>query len=338
MHWTIAAPFTANPAVDRWLVPFVPGDRHRFTLISAPRERSWHQRGRTAGVGEWAKALKQGSAAWWKSKGGVVTVFPHLAFTVGLHQRAALGRKPVVAWCFNAGRLYRGLKGTIARTALSRIDRFIVHSRAEVTLYARWLRLPPERFRFVHLQRASIPIEDKEEKRRPFVLSMGSAHRDYATFLEAIGQTKLPTIVVAARHALEGLAIPANVEIKSGLSPRECHRLTQQARVNAVPVLNRETASGQVTIIEAMRMGRAVVATRTIGSEDYIENGVTGFLVEPRSVEAMRHAIEQLWDDGNLRARLGQAAERFVAEHCSDEASGESLRQVLDEVEDARAG
>jgi Glycosyl transferases group 1 len=334
VHWTVAASFTCDPEIDRWLVPFVPGQRHRFTLIRAPPTPSWHQRSRpAAGVAEWARAFTQGSTAWRSSEGGVVTVFPQLAFTVGFHQRMAFRRKPVVAWCFNMGALYGGLRGLTARAVLSRVDRFVVHSRAEVSRYARWLQLPLNRFRFVHLQRAPIPIEETEDERHPFVLAMGSARRDYGTFFEAVRNTGFPTIVVAARHALGGLTVPDNVEVRSSLSVHECHRLAQRARVNVVPVLNQETASGQVTLLEAMRMGRAVVATRCIGSEDYIEDGVTGLLVEPRSVESLGRAIERLWSDAGLRARLARDAERFVIKHCSDEAAGESLGRILDEVE-----
>jgi glycosyltransferase involved in cell wall biosynthesis len=264
-----------------------------------------------------------------------VTVFPQLAFTVGICQRLSLDRKPVVAWCFNMGALYGGVKGAVARSALARIDRFIVHSRGEVSRYARWLHLPLDRFCFVPLQRAPIPIEEAEDEQRPFVLAMGSARRDYGRLLEAVRQLKVPTLIVAAPHALKGLSLPGNVEVRGSLSARECHVLAQRARVNVVPVLNEETASGQVTLIEAMRMGRAVVATRCMGSVDYVEDNTSGLLVEPHSSDALRRAIGRLWADRELRERLGQSAARFTAEHCSDEAAGRALGRVLDEAQQA---
>lgn len=337
MHWTVAAPFTVDPARDLWLTPYV-GGRHDFLLVPAGEKRSWHaRRTRTAGLSDWRRSWSQGRAAWTQSRGGVITVFPNLALTVGLHQRYGLlaggPRRPVVAWCFNLGRLYEGPRGALARTALSGVERVVVHSRAEVGPYAEWLQLPPRRVRFVHLQRAAIPIEQPEDEQRPFVLAMGSAHRDYATLFEAARRWKHPTLVVAARHAVEGLTLPDNVELRNGLSELECRHLAQRARVNVVPVANAQTASGQVTLLEAMRMGRAVVATRCIGSEDYLADDVTGLLVEPRSAAALHGAVTRLWDDAALRRRLGLQAARFAAEHCSDEAAGAALRTLLDEVE-----
>ena len=291
-----------------------------------------------AGWGDWASTWKQATAAWRESRGGVITVFPPLALAVGLRQRIGFEHKPIVAWCFNLGALHHGFRHSVARAALLHIDRIVVHSRAETVRYAEWLDLPRERFRFVPLQRAQIPIEEREDEEQPFVLAMGSARRDYATLFEAVRRSKHPTLVVAARHALEGLEIPDNVEVRSSLTSSECQRLAQRARVNVVPVRNEETASGQVTLVEAMRMGRAVVATRCMGSEDYIQPERTGLLVEPRSVEDLQGAIERLWDDAALRQRLGRNAAHFTAEHCSDEAAGAALAGVLDELAENSGG
>jgi glycosyltransferase involved in cell wall biosynthesis len=336
MHWTVAAPFTFDPAKDQWLVPFVPADRHRFSLVPVQPRPSWHERSnRMAGAADWASAWNQGTAARRASRGGTITVFPQLALVVGLHQRMHVRHRPVVAWCFNLGAVYGGIKRAAARVALARVDRFVVHARAEVERYAEWLDLPRERFRFVPLQRARIPVVDSEDEQHPFVLAMGSARRDYAALFEAVRRSKHATVVVAARHALEGLDVPSNVEVRSSLSIDECRRLAQRARVNVVPVMNEHTASGQVTLVEAMRMGRAVVATRCIGSEDYVESGVTGLLVPPRSADELQRAIERLWDDASLRQQLGTNAARFTTEHCSDEAAGAALAQVLDELREA---
>lgn len=333
MHWSVAAPYTADPDRDRWLVPFVPGNSHQFTLIPSSDPRaSWHSRSRlVTGAAEWVRTFRQADTAW-RAADGVVTVFPPLALASGLLQRVAGRRKPVVAWCFNLGALYEGARGALARAALARVDRFVVHASAEVNRYAEWLRLPRERFTFVHLQRPRIAIDANEDRVAPFVLSMGSARRDYATLFAAVGALKIRVVVVAAPWAVHGLDIPANVELRSGLSAVECLELARQARVNVVPVANQETASGQVTITEAMQMGRAIVATRCIGSEDYLQDGHTGLLVTPGAIEELRSAIERLWESRDLRERLGRNAASFFEENCSDQVAGRRLAAVLDEV------
>src|SRR5262249_8728864 len=95
-------------------------------------------------------------------------------------------------------------------------------------------------------------------------------------------------------------------------------RPVQPARLDGVPVANDTTASGQVTLIDAMMYGRAAVATRCVGTVDYVRNGETAFLVEPQQPDALRKAIQQLWEDEPLRQRVGAAAKRYVEVELSD--------------------
>lgn len=335
MRWSVATPFTVDPEKGRWLLPFVPAGSHQFTLIrSLQTHASWHARSRViTGALEWARVFRQAALACHSASDGVITVFPPLALASGLVQDLSWRRKPIVAWCFNMGALYEGVRGSLARATLARVDRFAVHASAEVDRYAGWLRLPRERFTFVYLQRPRIAIEQDEDRDDPFVLSMGSARRDYATLFAAVRALRVRVVVVAAPWAIRGLDRPPNVELRSGLSLQECRLLAQRARVSVVPVANQETASGQVTIVEAMRMGRPVVATRCIGSEDYLQDGRTGLLVAPGAVEELRTAIARLCDSPDLRERLGRNAAAFAEENCSDEVAGRRLGAVLDEVD-----
>ena len=160
---------------------------------------------------------------------------------------------------------------------------------------------------------------------------MGSANRDYQTFFDAVERTGIRTIVVASHRCIAGLSIPSNVQILSSRTQEECHRLAQKARLNVVPLIERVTAAGQVTIVEAMRMRRPVIATRCAGSEDYIDHGRTGMLVEPHSVGDLADKINQLWRDEELRDSLASEAGRHAEEHFSDEAAGVTLGSILDQ-------
>jgi colanic acid/amylovoran biosynthesis glycosyltransferase len=70
-------------------------------------------------------------------------------------------------------------------------------------------------------------------------------------------------------------------------------------------------------VLEAMAHGRPVVASAVGGIPELVEDGVTGFLVEPGDVAGLRAAIERLLADPVLRRRLGCAARARVAERCS---------------------
>ncbi len=82
-----------------------------------------------------------------------------------------------------------------------------------------------------------------------------------------------------------------------------------------------------ITVIEAMRSGRAVIATDVGGNGEAVENGVTGFLVPPGHPAALATAMGKLLDDPERAAAMGTAgrtrwAERFTAERMMREMKG----------------
>jgi glycosyltransferase involved in cell wall biosynthesis len=307
VRWQVLAPF-AHTSEPGWIVADARRPGHDIAVVPAGyrHDRSRPVTGARAWLDYFGHALRAWRAA--AGTGGFVTWFPQLAVCVGLIKRLNGSRQPLIAWCFNLGDIHGGWRGSLARFALRDVDIFVVHARREIPAYAAWLGLPPERFVFAPLAVAT-PEDSVAVNEEPFVLAMGSARRDYALFITVMRKLGLPAVIVCGPHALEGLDIPGNVEVLSGLPIEACHDLARRARVNVTPIANDATASGQVTVIEAMMLGKAVAATRCIGTEDYVEDGITGLLVPPGDEAALRCAIERLWHDDELRRRLGRAAQ-----------------------------
>lgn len=341
MQWVLAIPFLRDAGGD-WIPRHV-GGPHRFTTAPAPYD---HDRSRAVtGAAEWFDYLRHAWAAWRlvraapRGSAGLMTGFPQLAVTAALVKRL-LGRRdvPLVAWCFNLGRTPGGWKARLARGLLGEVDVFVVHSRREVALYAEWLGLPRDRFVFVPLSIHDEPRETREDEAAPFVLAMGSANRDYATLAAAVAALGLPTVIVAGAHAVAGLDLPPNVTVRGGLTLAECHDLCGRARVNVVPLRNTAFTSGQVTVLEAMMLGKPVVATRAAGTEDYVIEGENGLLVPPEDPAALAAAIAALWDDPSARARLGKGARRTVAEGTTFRAVAPAMAMVLEAARRRAAG
>ena len=61
-------------------------------------------------------------------------------------------------------------------------------------------------------------------------------------------------------------------------------------------------------VIEAMALGKPVIASRLAGTPEQIDHGVTGLLVEPRRADELASAMSDLMADSQLRARMGAAA------------------------------
>lgn len=69
---------------------------------------------------------------------------------------------------------------------------------------------------------------------------------------------------------------------------------------------------GQVTS-EAMASGVPIVAARATGAIDMIDEGATGFLIDPADIEGYAGAITRIVTEPGLRARLGAAGHEKAA-------------------------
>ncbi len=74
--------------------------------------------------------------------------------------------------------------------------------------------------------------------------------------------------------------------------------------VAVLPAIRREGLPK--TVIEAMAYGVATIASRVGGVDEIIEDGVSGLIVPPGDVHALKEALARLRDDPELRAALGR--------------------------------
>ncbi len=65
-------------------------------------------------------------------------------------------------------------------------------------------------------------------------------------------------------------------------------------------------------ILEAMSLGKPVIGTQVAGIPEQIENGVNGFVVAPRDINALSEVMLTLIKDRNKRNKMGEKSmERF---------------------------
>ena len=67
-----------------------------------------------------------------------------------------------------------------------------------------------------------------------------------------------------------------------------------------------------ITLLESMRCGIPVVATRVGGNPEVVSDGVTGYLVPPGDVSSFASKTVELLLDKDLRRRMGEEARRRV--------------------------
>jgi len=85
-------------------------------------------------------------------------------------------------------------------------------------------------------------------------------------------------------------------------------------------------------LLEAMAMGKPVVATDVGANADLVENGVNGFLVSTRNPEQMASVLKKLVEDSNLRSRFGEIGREKVVGSFSLDKSVERVESLYNEI------
>jgi len=83
-----------------------------------------------------------------------------------------------------------------------------------------------------------------------------------------------------------------------------------------------------LTLIEAMAVGAALVASRAGAAELVVEDGVTGVLVPPGDVDALVAALEPLMRDPQLAADMGARGRARVLEKFSIDVEANRIAEI----------
>ncbi len=157
------------------------------------------------------------------------------------------------------------------------------------------------------------PTNTRRDVATDYVFACGRESRDYETLQRAAEGLSIPIHVVASGWsptagfaATDSIRQSANITVEAGgLSYRELRERYHRARLVVVPVRDVTYAAGVTSICEGMSMGKAIIATSSPGTRDYVHEGESGIVVPVGDVAALRHAITTLWNDGEARARYG---------------------------------
>lgn len=128
----------------------------------------------------------------------------------------------------------------------------------------------------------------------------------------------------------EELGVCERVRFSGWVSRSELHGLFAESDVVVASTLTVEPL-GMVPI-EAMSVGRPVIASREGGFMETVVDGVTGILFETGNPQSLSQAIDRLRSDRELRLRMGEAGSRRKREHFSGRASASALLDLYNDV------
>jgi len=179
------------------------------------------------------------------------------------------------------------------------VDRNIVYSQA-------WIDAQPAivKARAVF---APIPADGEFAAYAPsddgYVFAGGGTGRDFVTLIEALRDTHIRLRIVTFGPESLGWTgtLPEDVEVEWTMPLPEFLQRMARARIVVVPLREGSSDFGQTTLVQALSIGKPVVATRSPGVVDYVHDGREGLLVDAGDAAGYRAAVLRLYRNAELR-------------------------------------
>jgi len=237
-----------------------------------------------------------------------------------------------LAFSFNYTELPTGLVRRLMARAFRSVERFVVFSGMERRLYADHFDLPVTRFDMLHwgVRPPDIDCNEPPAVQGKYICALGSQGRDYKTLMLAMRRLpRLKLVLVAAPENLRDLAIPSNVTVLTNIPLAQAMNILAHSRCMVLPLKHNRVPCGHVSIVSAMHLGRAVIASESSGLDDYITPQATALTFPAGDDVALAAAVATLHDDPALALKLGLGGQRFAREHCAEENTVGYLRRYL---------
>jgi glycosyltransferase involved in cell wall biosynthesis len=192
------------------------------------------------------------------------------------------------------------------------IDRLYVFSRAEISLHPAELR---RRYVFIPLPADGDFSTLSTSQSGEFLFAGGGAGRDFRSLIEAMRglDLKLEIVTFSPRTLDYPGQLPDNCRVTWRMPLQDFLECMAKALFVVAPLREGLQPHGHTTLVQALRLGKAVVSTQNASVDDYVAHGREGLLVAEGDVDGYQRAILKLASDPILRASCErQAREKAV--------------------------
>lgn len=148
------------------------------------------------------------------------------------------------------------------------------------------------------------------------LLLIGSIHNDPDYFFEL-------------QKKIKKLKLENHVRFLGKLSHKEVMHYYSSSDIVVFPTMSEMMPRA---VIEAMWLGKPVVASRVDGILDLITDEKTGLLCKPGDVKGFSDALQFLLENPDEAERMGMAGKEFVQKHCSLESVGKAYIKFYKQI------
>lgn len=222
----------------------------------------------------------------------------------------------------------------LIKKALSAVNLLFYLARVQKEGYQKFYPEIIRRTRFIHFGLDVDRFKPQNGCPKDYIISFGYGGletRDWPTLFEAFGKLnkKIELILIGkdrfSKKELKGLSLPVGVRTIP-FSPLETlKKYTESSLFVILPLPYRPHSHGQMSLLGAMALGKAVIVAKTPGITDYVEDSETALFYELANPIDLKEKIEFLLNNPTEIERLGINARKSVELHYNEKNMAQNI-------------
>lgn len=245
--------------------------------------------------------------------------YKHLVFDIG---------------AFNSGR-EEGISLKLMQFASKSLDGVIYHTAIQEEYYKKCYPWLLDKSKFIAFGTdpdyfSSQKETERSDEEKKYILCVGYNKRDWNTLIKAYG--KLSTDIRLRLIGNKNIKVKnSGIDVIDKVTITELKRQIQGAYFCVLPLQSFHYSYGQMTLLQQMAMGKAVITADVPSIQAYTgENAV--LLYEPENSSMLCEKMQNLIDDDELRLRTGKNAELAVKNFFNEENMALEIENMIYKV------
>lgn len=209
------------------------------------------------------------------------------------------------------------------------VDAFTSVASVQCEKFSKEFEVPQNKFQFIPWGITDIAPDKNflvKNNEKPYFFCAGRSNRDWNIVFDSFGNTELPCRFIFSDTSYAGKY--KNIEVLSNVPDDEYFSLSINSDVVVVSIDNCNLAGGEITIINAMQFGKPVILIQDAPHNDYVFEGITGYVV-PKSVEKVVEVAKELMNNRQKRNEMAKNARKYYEDNFSIYSVGKEIGRLL---------
>lgn len=226
------------------------------------------------------------------------------------------------------------------------IDGVIYHTGTQKAYYKKCFPWIVDRSRFVRFGTDSLFFDGDADRtqKSDFILCVGYHKRDWDTLLKAYIRlareydgAKVPALKLIGKpdYSLpEGMSLPDNAELKMVpyIPVKQLMEEIRKALFCVLPLQDFNYSFGQMTLLQQMALGKAVITARVPSMLDYVQDGKNALFYEAENAADLSSKMIYLLEDEAGRCQIGKHAAVYVKEEHNEKVMSCQIEKFYQDV------